>query len=70
MQLLPLIEKEKEKIALLKEIETLRERLELLKVRKKTLTRRADFATIHFIVRQRETGYVSYSNRTPGKGFK
>lgn len=68
VQLLPLVEKETEKITLLKSIETLQEEMEFLKVLKKTLAKRAEYATIHFTVLARETGFRSYTY-SAGRGF-
>lgn len=69
IQLLPLVSKEREKIALLKKIEKQREQLELLEVQRKSLIRRAEYATILFSVEQRSTGYNNYSDQPPIKRF-
>jgi hypothetical protein len=68
MKLLTLTESDTLKISLLKEIENLREELETLKIQKKTLTNRAQYATIHFAVEERATGYSSYTTAS-GEGF-
>lgn len=68
VQLLLLVEKETEKITLLKAVEALQEEMEFLKVLKKTLAKRAEYATIHFTVEARETGFRSYAY-SAGRGF-
>jgi hypothetical protein len=66
--LIAMTKAEAEKINLLKEVERLREELEVLQVQKRALLSRASYATLHFIVQER-TPAVSNIEMYAGEGF-
>lgn len=68
VKLIRLVKDEKEKILLLKEIEKLREELEVLRVQKSVLALRAAFAKVQFTVQQITTGFAGVT-RTNVRGF-
>jgi hypothetical protein len=70
VKLISLVKEEKEKIALLKEIERLRVELESLQVRKSVLALRADFAMIVYTVQQVTTGFAGVQVTGQVKGLE
>ncbi|NLW32522.1 MAG: DUF4349 domain-containing protein [Fibrobacter sp.] len=67
LKLLSLVDKETEKLKLLKEIERLQGELEILEVQKKVLSSRAEFAIIHFTVHLRRPNvYMAKQFETAG----
>jgi hypothetical protein len=70
VKLISLVKEEKEKIALLKEIERLRVELESLQVRKSVLALRADFAMIVYTVQQVTTGFAGVQETGQVKGLE
>jgi hypothetical protein len=70
VKLIRLVKEDKEKISLLKEIERLREELEVLRVRKSVLALRAEFAKVQFTVQQITTGFAGIVRNDRIHGFE
>jgi hypothetical protein len=70
VKLIKLVKEEKDKIALLKEIERLREELETLKVQKSVLALRAEYGKLVYSVQQITTGFAGIQRSDQIKGFE
>jgi hypothetical protein len=70
VKLIKLVKEEKDKIALLKEIERLREELETLKVQKSILALRAEYGKLVYSVQQITTGFAGIQRSDQIKGFE
>lgn len=70
VKLIKLVKEEKDKIALLKEIEQLRVELETLKVQKSVLSLRAEFGKLVYSVQQITTGFAGIQQNDQIKGFE
>jgi hypothetical protein len=70
VKLIKLVKEEKDKIALLKEIERLRVELEMLKVQKSVLSLRAEYGKLVYSVQQISTGFAGIQQSDQVEGFE